>query len=28
MRLLQQVHAQWRREAWGLTGEPPRIWRT
>ena len=28
MRLLQQVHALWRREAWGLTGEPPRIWRT
>ena len=28
MRLLQQVHALWRRAAWGLTGEPPRIWRT
>ena len=28
MRLLQQVHALWRREAWGLMGEAPRIWRT
>jgi urease accessory protein len=28
MRLLQQVHAVWRRIAWGLVGEPPRIWRT
>lgn len=28
MQLLQTVRAAWRREAWGLAAEPPRIWRT
>lgn len=28
MGLLQQVRAAWRREAWGLAAEPPRIWRS
>ena len=28
MQLLAQVRAAWRREAWGLDAEPPRIWRT
>ncbi len=28
MQLLAQVRAAWRREAWGLAAEPPRIWRT
>lgn len=28
LRLLAQVRAQWRQLAWGLAGEPPRIWRT
>jgi urease accessory protein len=26
--LLAQVRALWRRQAWGLAAEPPRIWRT
>ena len=25
---LRAVHAAWRRLAWGLTAEPPRVWRT
>jgi urease accessory protein len=28
MQLLAAVRAAWRREAWGLAAEPPRIWRT
>jgi urease accessory protein len=28
MQLLAQVRAAWRRAAWGLAAEPPRIWRT
>ncbi len=28
MRLLSALRAAWRREAWGLAAEPPRIWRT
>lgn len=28
MQLLQAVRAAWRHIAWGLTAEPPRIWRT
>jgi urease accessory protein len=28
MQLLQRVRAAWRAEAWGLSAEPPRIWRT
>jgi urease accessory protein len=28
MQLLMQVRAAWRRVAWGLAAEPPRIWRT
>lgn len=28
MRLLQAVRAAWRRTAWGLDAEPPRVWRT
>lgn len=28
MQLLMQVRAAWRRAAWGLAAEPPRIWRT
>ena len=28
MQLLAQVRALWRQKAWGLTAEPPRIWRT
>ena len=28
LRCLQAVRAAWRREAWGLDAEPPRIWRT
>lgn len=28
MRLLQAVRAAWRRSAWGLEAEPPRVWRT
>jgi urease accessory protein len=28
MQLLAAVRAAWRREAWGLHAEPPRIWRT
>jgi urease accessory protein len=28
MHLLLRVRAAWRREAWGLAAEPPRIWRT
>jgi urease accessory protein len=27
-RLLRAVHAAWRRLAWGLEGETPRVWRT
>ena len=28
MQLLAAVRAAWRREAWGMNAEPPRIWRT
>lgn len=28
MRLLQAVRGAWRRSAWGLDAEPPRVWRT
>jgi urease accessory protein len=28
MQLLAQVRAAWRQRAWGLSAEPPRIWRT
>jgi urease accessory protein len=28
MQLLQAVRAAWRRSAWGLAAEPPRVWRT
>ncbi len=28
MQLLMRVRAGWRLQAWGLAGEPPRIWRT
>jgi urease accessory protein len=28
MRLLAEVRAAWRQQAWGLAAEPPRIWRT